>query len=535
VGVGNGGFVPVIPNLDNTAATWTVNGTAAAFANSGFTGTGNATTLQLTDSMNNEQSSAWFNTKQTINNSLQVKFTYQMTGGGGNPADGAAFVIQNDAAGTAAIGGGGGNLGYVGINNSAAFEINVYNGHQIGTAFLAGSAGPYNAVGAVNLVGDGTTGDVINVSLVYNAIAGTITQTLNDTTNNTSFTSVLPLGNNTIAGIIGSDTALIGFTGATGGANSTHTISNFEFDSATSSIYTNNVVVNGGSNATIDVGTTGAINTVAMGSLTVNSGAGTTLNLTATTAPANSNYELDFTSGIFNGNVGVNIASNGTGTGTMRVGGPSTFANSVAVNFNSGKVVLTNSGAAATVGTGVSVTVASPATLVLAGTTSNLSNPTAAANRVHVINNSTQAGGGGLNVTGTNQQTGAIDGTGDTVVAAGGSLTANHIIQNALVISGTATSLGTATIAASDASGNPLASGLAIAGSLGGGSSVAVAGSGSPVSGSIGTTGSLGGSGSRLSSGGGTAAVPEPSSILLVVLGGLACLAPVVRRKARKA
>ena len=97
VAIGNGGFAPVIPNLDNTAATWTVNGTAAGFAGQGFTGTGNATTLQLTDSMNNEQSSAWFNTPQTINNSLQIKFTYQMTGGGGDPADGAAFVIQNDA------------------------------------------------------------------------------------------------------------------------------------------------------------------------------------------------------------------------------------------------------------------------------------------------------------------------------------------------------------------------------------------------------------------------------------------------------
>ena len=76
--------------------------------------------------------------------------------------------------------------------------------------------------------------------------------------------------------------------------------------------------------------------------------------------------------------------------------------------------------------------------MVLAGTTSSLSNPTAAADRVHVINNSTQAGGGGLKVTGTNQQTGAIDGTGDTVVSAGASLTANHIVQSSLVIGGSA-------------------------------------------------------------------------------------------------
>ncbi len=535
-GIGNGGFVPVIPNLDNTAATWTVNGTALGAPPLGFNGTGNATTLQLTDSMNNEQSSAWFNTPQSINNSLQVKFTYQMTGGGTNPADGMAFVIQNDPTGTAALGGGGGNLGYVGITKSAAFEINVYNGHTIGTAFAAGSSGTYNTVTPVNLIGDGTTGDVVNVTLVYNAITGMITQTLNDTTNNSSFTSVLPLGT-TLASIIGSNTALIGFTGATGGLNCTHTISNFEFDPATSSIYTNNVVVNGGSNATIDVGATTAVATVGMGSLTVNSGAGTTLNVTATTAPPNTNYELDFASGVFNGNVGVNIANNGTGTGTMRVGGPSTFANGVAVNLNSGHLKFTNSGAAASVGTGVSVTVASAATLELAGTTSNLSNPATAAQRVNVINSSTQAGGGGLVFSGTNQQVGGIDGVGDTVVKDGASGTANHIIQHALIIGSAGASPARMTIAGSDASGNPLAGGLAVAGSLdpgtpfgsdsSGGSSGALALDNSSSS-SLGAPvgGGVGGSG---------ASVPEPSSVLLLLLGGLACLAPVVRRRRAKA
>jgi autotransporter-associated beta strand protein len=536
VAAGNSGFVPLVPNLDNTALTWTVNGTAAGFVNSGFTNAGNASSLMLTDGNGGEASSAWFNTPQPVNNGLRIKFTYQMHTGTstGDPADGTTFAFQNAATGTAALGGGGGSMGYAGITNSAAYEINIYGGHQRGAAVGINGAINYASVAPVKFEGDLTTGDVVQVTLVYDAGAGTITQMLNDTTANTMFTSVFPLGG-TLASIVGGNTALIGFTGATGGSNSTQVVSNFEFDTATTSTYVNNVVVNGGSTATIDLATNATVGGIGMGTLTVNSGVGTTLNLTATTAPPNSNYELDFTSGTFNGSAAVNIAANGTGSGTLRVGGPSTFANGVALTLSGGHVKFTNSGAAATVGTGVSVTVNSSASLELAGTTSNLSNSSAAADRVHVTNNSTQAGGGGLKVTGTNQQTGAIDGTGDTVVSAGASLTANHIIQNALVIGGTSTSHGTVTIASSDASGNPVASGLAIAGSLGGSSSVTVGSSSAPV---VTAPGGSHSSGSSLGSTGlvgGTAAVPEPSSVVLVVLGALACLVTIVRRKSRQA
>ncbi len=51
-----------------------------------------------------------------------------------------------------------------------------------------------------------------------------------------------------------------------------------------------------------------------------------------------------------------------------------------------------------------------------------------------------------------------VEGPGNLTVDAGSSLTANHIVQSALVIGGTAGSLATVTIAASDSSGNPLIS-----------------------------------------------------------------------------
>jgi hypothetical protein len=76
-------------------------------------------------------------------------------------------------------------------------------------------------------------------------------------------------------------------------------------------------------------------------------------------------------------------------------------------------------------------------------------------NRVNITNNSHSPG---ILVAGTNQQVGNIDGSGTTRVNAGSDLTADHIIQSALVIGGTSKNPGLVTIDASDSSGNSLAS-----------------------------------------------------------------------------
>ena len=55
------------------------------------------------------------------------------------------------------------------------------------------------------------------------------------------------------------------------------------------------------------------------------------------------------------------------------------------------------------------------------------------------------ANNGTLRIT-ANTVAGPIDGSGTTVVSAGSNLTANHIVQSALVIGGTATSAATVTI-----------------------------------------------------------------------------------------
>jgi alpha-L-arabinofuranosidase len=102
--------------------------------------------------------------------------------------------------------------------------------------------------------------------------------------------------------------------------------------------------------------------------------------------------------------------------------------------------------------------------LALVGSVSVL---TGGLNGVNITNNSIS----GLQVSGSHQIVGGIDGTGSVVVNTGSDLTANHLNQNALVIGGSSTNFATMTIAPSDASGNP----LAVAAASGAGASVLTA------------------------------------------------------------
>jgi autotransporter-associated beta strand protein len=496
VTINNGATLRVVANPSNLingfngGTNWTVNSngiTAPPFPT--------PNTLTLTDDNGNEARSAFYNTKQPIvvgNQGFRASFTYLNDQG----ADGAAFVIQNDPRGAAALGGGGGALGYNGITNSAAYELNIYGPNTIGTTFKTdGTTGGYSSISPVLL----DSGDSIHVQLNYDPVAQTVTEVDTDLLTGDTFMNVYPVGD--LAAVVGGTTAFVGITGGDGGASSLQDVKDFSYGIGTTSNYGNNIVVAAAALATIDVTPTTANSTVTMGTLTI--GAGGTLKK--------------------------------VNTGTLEVREAANLANNASILVNTGTLRFNNTSGAATIGTGVTATVASGATLELAGSVSNLSSPAAAADRVHIINNSQQAAGGSLLVSGTNQHVGAIDGTGDTVINDGGSLTANHIVQNALVIGGSAGNLATVTIAASDPSGNPLAAsgGLALGGSL---SSGAPFGAGVDPSSSFLAGG--GASGDNLGSslggvGSGGAAVPEPSTLLLLALGSLAFLGASLRRRVR--
>ena len=174
--------------------------------------------LQLTQSgSGNSARAAWYQTPVPVAQPFQVNFTYT---GQANGADGVAFVLQNDPKGTNALGSVGGGLGYAGIKNSLAFELDIYN--QSGTNLQSnGVTGTYFATGLVNL----QSGDPISVSLAYNPLQQTMTAQLTDIKTNASFVKVY--SNVNLPQIVGSSTAIIGFTGADGGVTSNQVISDF--------------------------------------------------------------------------------------------------------------------------------------------------------------------------------------------------------------------------------------------------------------------------------------------------------------------
>ncbi len=202
------------------------DGTGWTFNSAGIGGTPVTTDmLTLTDGANGESRSAFFNTQVQPTGGFTVAFTY--TPGGSLGADGTTFTLQNDPRGTAALGGGGGSFGYNGIINSVAVELNIYTGAAggIGTA-LGTAATPIPAATPVTPV-TLNSGDPISVILVYNASAQTITETLTDSIASTTKTTTF--GGVNLLSLLGSTSAYMGFTGATGGANSIQTVSNFVY------------------------------------------------------------------------------------------------------------------------------------------------------------------------------------------------------------------------------------------------------------------------------------------------------------------
>ena len=147
-----------------------------------------------------------------------------------------------------------------------------------------------------------------------------------------------------------------------------------------------------------------------------------------------------------------------SGTGTLQITANPTPGTYNIVSANAGTLRFNNNSTPDPIASGVPVNNLGGGTLELAGTVSALSTSTSPG-RVQTIdlNNGTQTPDGNLTVTGTGQPIGAIDGIGDTVINSGASLTSNHIVQGALTIGGNAGNPDIITIAAADATGNPLA------------------------------------------------------------------------------
>ncbi len=191
---------------------------------------------------------------------------------------------------------------------------------------------------------------------------------------------------------------------------------------------------------TISGGGSAGVNVSAGKSLTVNQTSNTTFAGT-----------IALTAGAIAGGGGTFVKS---GSGTLEIDGGLSLGNNSSLAISGGKLRLNITSMSGSVGSGVTANISSSAVLELAGTASALGTTTPG-DRVVITNSSNAAAG--LLVSAGRQQVGGIGGTGNTQINAGANLTADHIIQRALIIGGAAGNPAKVTIDPSDSSGNPVA------------------------------------------------------------------------------
>ena len=182
--------------------------------------------LQLTTGVANQTASVFYNTPTNIQ-AFTTDFDFQLSNA---LADGFTFTIQNVS--PTAIGGGGGGLGYGpdpnggaggSIAKSVAVKFDFYNNSGEGTdstGLYVNGAEP--TVPAVDMTSSGillNSGDTIDAHMTYDG--ANLVMTLTDIVVNKVFTHTFPIN---IPSTIGSDTAYIGFTGASGGETSSQKI-----------------------------------------------------------------------------------------------------------------------------------------------------------------------------------------------------------------------------------------------------------------------------------------------------------------------
>jgi hypothetical protein len=222
VDFGNGFAINGTANHPNL----TTNGSPVNF----FPGTPGV--MRLTDGQNGEATSVWYNTPVSVG-AFSTTFTLQDHPNNG-AADSLNFVIQNDPAGTGALGGGGGGGGYAGIQHSVAVKFDLYSGgtHTATTGLYTNGANPGEAPGG-NSIALGLnlgSGDPMQVTLTYDGT--NLIETVRDTVTGGTFSHVYTIN---LAQVMGASTAYVGFTGGTGGENATQDILNWSGSFQTSS------------------------------------------------------------------------------------------------------------------------------------------------------------------------------------------------------------------------------------------------------------------------------------------------------------
>lgn len=223
----------------------TLNGSAAQ----------SGSALRLTPAVNGQAGSAF--TTNPVNlgpgGSFSTHFSFQISNpggiaqGDGAGADGLTFTVQNDGAADAALGGGGGNIGYSGIGSSLTVEFDSWDnggglgdadGNHVGTA-TNGTVGNgvATAVGPPRL----NDGAVFFAWVDYNGTTDTLEVRLSTT--NVPPAAPTLTDSVDLDALLGGTSAHVGFTSGTGAANGDHDILFWHFESAIDLVVPINVLV----------------------------------------------------------------------------------------------------------------------------------------------------------------------------------------------------------------------------------------------------------------------------------------------------
>jgi hypothetical protein len=220
--------------------------------------------LRLTSASNNQTGAVWFSTKQKVGLGFQTTFTFRITDSTNGGADGLAFVIQDMGKNVAGDTGGCG-IGYEGITNSLAIEIDTFKNafgtsscqysdpddHHIGIlseGSLGNSANHgFSDLGSpLSIPFDFEDGNTHTVSIQYIASNWQLKVTFDGT-----YTRYVAL-TNSLSNMLGlvDDSAYVGFTSATGSANAKHEILSWTLNTSETAVGADTIGVYRSSNST---------------------------------------------------------------------------------------------------------------------------------------------------------------------------------------------------------------------------------------------------------------------------------------------
>jgi hypothetical protein len=222
----------VIGNTHNvTMGTSVLVGLALTAHNNGTTATATfdhvsvTTAARLTDGGGGQASSIFTTARVPVTGGFTTSYLINIRPVTGS-ADGHAFVIQADPRGAAALGDGGGGIGYFGgangIRNSIAIKFDLYSQgthHATTGLFLNGNFDPTRQIDMSDAGIDFGQNHSYQIDLSYDG--STLTEKITDVVSKKSFSTGYNIN---LRALIGVDTAWVGFTGGTGGETSVQDI-----------------------------------------------------------------------------------------------------------------------------------------------------------------------------------------------------------------------------------------------------------------------------------------------------------------------